>query len=493
MIQRERLIGPLERSGWLALDVRSFALFRIFLGSVLIVDIVTRCFALQAHYTAQGLLPLSDYLYQPDLSYRLWSVFFVSDSPIIVGALFLLFFVAAVAFTVGWNSRLTCWLCWLLLVSVQHRNPMIINAGDHYLALLFFWGGFLPLGDAYSVERPGGGNSSRSGFSVAGFCLLLQVCYVYWFSSVLRYGVEWVVEGSALYFALHSESLRTAFGAWMLSRGETVLNFFSRASLALETFGPVLLLLPSWRLRTLAVFLVISFHFGILLSLSIGIFTLVGMTAPLSLLPSEFWSTRPGRLIDRFLESQFNRLAERLPNRLIRPFLWSPGPLFRRLATEVVPLLALSLTTFHLVHGIHFPDEKYFLTDTARVLSLDQRWGVYSPSPSRDSSWTRAPARTEKGNEVDLLTGQPYREDVRPTENPRTMLETRWSVYNMRLTISFNNQHPSLYLRYLVKEWNQKHPDDQVLAARFVIDITYASPDFRLGTSKQAVLAEYFR
>ena len=72
---------------------------------------------------------------------------------------------------------------WVLLTSLQVRNPLICYEADTLLALLLFWGAFLPLGACWSVDArgkdpPPPGTHVRSGGSVA---LVLQVAFVYVF------------------------------------------------------------------------------------------------------------------------------------------------------------------------------------------------------------------------------------------------------------------------------------------------------------------------
>ena len=155
--------------GWLCLDKRSLAFFRICLGLILLLDIVLRSLHFRAHYTREGLFPLQSYLIQPDLTQRRWSVFFMNDSPLFVGLLLMFFFLCALSLTVGYRTRLVGWLCWVLLLGVYRRNPVVNNAGDIYLPLLLLWGNFLPWGEYFSLDgEDAGGDLATGGQRVAG-------------------------------------------------------------------------------------------------------------------------------------------------------------------------------------------------------------------------------------------------------------------------------------------------------------------------------------
>ena len=48
---------------------------------------------------------------------------------------------------VGYRTGLATCVSWFMLLSVQARNPIILQGGDVLLRLLLFWGIFLPLGE----------------------------------------------------------------------------------------------------------------------------------------------------------------------------------------------------------------------------------------------------------------------------------------------------------------------------------------------------------
>ena len=52
----------------------------------------------------------------------------------------------------GWKTRFATIASWVLLLSLQNRNTMILSGEDNLALLLLFWGMFLPLGARYSVD-----------------------------------------------------------------------------------------------------------------------------------------------------------------------------------------------------------------------------------------------------------------------------------------------------------------------------------------------------
>ncbi|ELZ57192.1 MULTISPECIES: HTTM domain-containing protein [Halorubrum] len=132
-----------------SVDRRALAAFRIGLGAVLIADLLRRSRSLSAFYTDNGVLPrralFADYS-------EVYSLHALSGEPWAVASLFAVAGVVALALAVGYRTRLATAVSWLLLLSLQVRNPMVLNAGDALLAMLLFWGVFLPLGSRWSVD-----------------------------------------------------------------------------------------------------------------------------------------------------------------------------------------------------------------------------------------------------------------------------------------------------------------------------------------------------
>jgi hypothetical protein len=66
-----------------------------------------------------------------------------------LGALFL----AALSFTVGFHTRISSVLLYVLVVSFHERNNLVLNGGDSLLRTMLFFFMFAPSGAAFSVDR----------------------------------------------------------------------------------------------------------------------------------------------------------------------------------------------------------------------------------------------------------------------------------------------------------------------------------------------------
>ena len=116
---------------------------------------------------------------------RYVSLHFLDGTADFQGALFVIAGLFALALLVGWWTRLATAASWFLLTSLHARNPMVLQGGDTLLRLLLFWGLFLPLGRAgrWTAWRRGGRPPGDAEVSAGSAALVLQVCFVYWFSA----------------------------------------------------------------------------------------------------------------------------------------------------------------------------------------------------------------------------------------------------------------------------------------------------------------------
>src|SRR5215210_4692651 len=121
---------------------------------------------------------------------------------------------------VGYRTRPMTILVWVLVLSIQNRNPLVLSGGDSLLRLLLFWAMFLPLGAYWSVDRALKDATTRLStrfLSLATVGLFMQIAFVYWFTAALKSGPEWRVDGTALYYALSLDQLSTSVGQYLLN------------------------------------------------------------------------------------------------------------------------------------------------------------------------------------------------------------------------------------------------------------------------------------
>jgi len=287
-------------------DLRSLAALRIGVGLTVLLDLISRSQDLVAHYTDFGVLPRAAFL-ETAFSRWLVSLHLINGTWQIQGALFLIAAFFALALIIGYRTRLTTAVSWLLLISLQTRNPIVFDAGDALLHMMLFWGIFLPWGACYSLDRarhPEWERLPKCCLSWATFAYVGQILMVYWFSAALKSGPQWRTDGSAIYFALSIDQMATAFGQyWLQFPG--LLKLLTYSVLGFEVLGPLMLISPVLFVpaRMFAICGFLLMHLVFALCLDIGFFPLISGCSLLGLVPSSVW--------DRILASLANPTRQR--------------------------------------------------------------------------------------------------------------------------------------------------------------------------------------
>ncbi|GAC1625659.1 MAG: hypothetical protein NVS9B10_12750 [Nevskia sp.] len=274
-----------------AIDLRSLALFRVMLGSVLFIDLARRLTDLRVFYTDLGVMP-RDWLVQVNGLWRI-SLHTANGETWFVATLFIIEMIAALLIAFGWRTRLATILAFVLHASLLNRNPLVLLGGDILILMLIFWGMFLPLAarasvDAALAQTPPPSDNRHLSWASAG--LLLQVMSVYFFSAILKNGRDWWPDGTAVDYALQIDGYATPIGVWLrgfpeLTHPLTYYVYF------LEMLGPILVFSPVFNrpLRFLVMVLLMAMHTGFLFCLALGPFPWISLTALTTLIGGWLW------------------------------------------------------------------------------------------------------------------------------------------------------------------------------------------------------------
>jgi len=426
----------------LSIDTRSLAALRIGLASLLLVDLLYRAIDLEAHYTSAGVLPGAALVHLLRDPLSSWSIHSLYGCAVYQILLFALQGLAALALLVGYRTRAAGLLCWLLLLSLQHRNPLILTAGDFVLRLLLFWALFLPMGARWSLDaRAGGASPKRDSriISPASIGLLFQVASIYLFTAGFKFReAAWrdlvAIEGS-----LQVEGVATGFGSRLLEFPE-LLSALTALTLALETIGPLLAFSP-WRTERVRTVLVVTFGgfhlLGIGSVMNLGLIQYAMALAWLPFLPPGFWDAL--------------RLERREGSR--------PVATRRGLRLHGVKDAAAAACILLVIveNGVSIDRERFepriptLITGAIRGLGLGQDWRLWE-RPLRNRYYVFS-ARLRDGRDIDLHRGAPLDWD-RPR---RSSQNNHWWKYQLHLSRPYGRSLRSYYADYLVKKWNQEH------------------------------------
>jgi hypothetical protein len=301
---------------FLGADVRWLGVFRVALGSLLIVEVLRRWYYARPFYTNDGLLPNHYSLFAP-MGRNVFSIYHAFSSYGEVSVAFFLTLLVFVAFTLGYRTRLFHALSALCITSLNARNLLVENGGTVVVNILTVYTLFLPLGARFSLDAVRSSLGRRPDRSVldlnrpdplcppdrtaslAMLLLLVQWSAIYFFNTVQKDGVGWR-NGSALYWFFQQDRIVTVFGVWARNHlPMSVMRVMTYGALCVEGSLSVLILFPFFQryTRRAVLLLVWGLHGMIALSARIGPFSYAMMLFPLLLLGADdfAWLTRTFR------------------------------------------------------------------------------------------------------------------------------------------------------------------------------------------------------
>ncbi len=521
-------------------DLRSLATLRIVLALLVLSDLTNRATDLSAHYTDAGITPRT-VLVEQVLSPWAFSLALMNGGAMFQALLFAVAALAAFGMLVGYRTRLMTFIVWVLLLSIQLRNPLVNGSEGPMLRMLLFWGMLLPLGAYWSVDRTQSALARPSPrfLSLATFGLLMQIAFVYWFTAALKSGPEWRTDYTALYYALSLDQLATPIGHLLLDF-PSLLQVLTFGTFLLEVLGPLLLFCPFFTgpVRTGAALAFMGLHFGIWLTMDIGIFPWISAFCMVCFFPTWFWdksSMLHSLLLRRFeLARRLQLAAAWFGNAIVafskavlsflinaRQLLFAdpalPGaPLADHTAGAVPSLaagaqhdeapsevpepaelrssLATNLLAFFFICYIlcwNLTAVTSFTLPERTVplgpfLGLDQYWGMFAPSPSKEDGWYVIPGELRDSRKVDLMPvtrddyGMHRISFEKPQDIPATYKNEHWRKY---LENIYNQTHAGqrLYFgQYICRQWNAHHTGADTLETfRIIYMLEMTQPDYQ--------------
>ncbi len=440
-------------------------MFRIALAVVLLVDLAIRARFLQANYAASGAMPAPLLAAMPPF----YSLHGLSGSVAWQALLFAVAALFAVLLLVGWRTRWVAFGCWLLLVSLQYHNVLLLDGGDRMLRMLLLWSLFLPLGarlslDARRMGRPE--TSAASVLSPASAALLLQLAILYFFGGIAKSGPEWHVTGTAIEMALGASYWARPLGQELLAYPE-LLRLASPATVYWEIAAPLLLFVPrytvAFRLLLLPTFWL--FQLGLCVSIHLNLFPWISTLATLPFLPGRLWDRlgwRPHAAEQAEGDAPANLAASR------------PLGVGGRAAQGLVVLLLVYgiATSLYAQEALRLPPG---LVRLGQTLGVAQRFTMYGPNPPRHDHAIELRGVRADASTLDLLDGP-----GRAAMLGRIHRSYRFKYYLERTVIGPPSKAAAIrraYLDWVCREWNARaDADQQVEQVRLRVAKTRTEP-----------------
>ncbi len=409
------------------IDTRGLAAFRIALGVLVLIDLIWRTQVVRVFYTDAGPVPralLADI--SPALArYSLHAIFGTLGGQLV---LFGAAGVCAVAMTLGYWTRYATTGTAMLQASLYARNPYVLNGGDGLLLLALFLGIFLPLGARWSIDalhaRDTDPPPTRM-VSVASVTLLLQLVVVYLANAGFKLQSDPWVSGVAIQYVLELEHFSILLGP-PLTAAPWLLTIVTYLWLGLLVFSPLLVVTTGIR-RTLIVAAFMLAHFGMFVTMYLGLFPIIVIAILLPYLPGQVWDSLEAALLPRITAKTAGGhrfLRRHLPG---RPAPTVPPGVRRSVRVSTIVLLAVFLAV-----SILWPATALGLAGDIEYNPIPKSsgytWTLFAPTPPTHSQWFIAPVTYESGDQLDAFDGSAV--DVGPPSDAATTYENvYWQRY----------------------------------------------------------------
>jgi hypothetical protein len=462
------------------MDCRSLALLRIGLALCILGDLGVCGSALRAFYTDDGLFTRS--MAMNSAPYPVpWDFHLGNGGELFEWAMFAFQGLLAALLLVGWRTRLMTVASWVMLCSLQARNPLILFGADMMLRLGLFWAMFMPLGRRYSLDAAAGrvrrATDGEVWLGAAGVAYIVQFMLIYIGNSMMKTGPSWLVDHTAVGETLGLDVYGRPFGQW-LGQFDSLTSLLTMMTIAIEYYGPFLFIFPFWsgwwRGLGFVVFLILQIAFGVTLQLGLFGWVMVGLM--LALLPSGFWTRlaeplarrMAGRLV-KFAPELRRRKSPPAPTPVVRPTpargkLWRTLVFGAKLARDGALLYILAVVlnlNYGLVPGkqrIPFLSSQWIIDD----FGLDQHFDMFAPDPQTDDGWYVIRGTLKDGDTADLFSGASPATFDRPADVADSYQGERWMAYLIYIWYPDDPDTTYRFLaQYLAAEWNRSHPKDR--------------------------------
>ncbi len=227
-----------------------------------------------------------------------WSIFFIHENwnfTTLAYAVIVLGILSAFLMMIGWKSRYTAFLTWLIWVSLWNRNPLLMDGDDAILKMMCFYLMLSPCANCWSVDA----YIRKASKHVVVWPLRLiqfQIALIYFVSGWVKFhSVEWNDGSIIQYVLIHPEYSR--WNGWVIIDSPLIKSLLAGLAWFIrdwELFFPVLLLNPYT--RRLSILIGVLFHLGLLLTMHLRWFPVIMLSLYPALLSNSFFTEIENKL-----------------------------------------------------------------------------------------------------------------------------------------------------------------------------------------------------
>jgi hypothetical protein len=471
----------------ISLDLRALAFMRIGIAFTIMVDLIFRLSDLEAHYTDNGVLPLEAlFKYLWDKNY--FSIYTISTSWHLMAMLFLINIFCAFCLMLGYKTNFFTVICWIFLLSLHNRNPLINQGGDDLLRLTLFIGIFLPWGYCYSLDTLKNINLKNNSYlycSVGCFAYILQIICMYVFSALHKSSPEWTTDFTALYYALSLDQILLPFGQFIFPYYNFLL-LITFLVYHIELLLPFALFIPFFNAYfRVCFFIVMTFmHIGIVLSLNVGLFPLISTVCALGILPPFIFNA-----IDKFkISHQLRVLALKIPIKSTTSYIF-PKENFIQYNLMILFSICILVINLGTIKKLTLSPESYF-NCFIKTIRIDQHWAMFAPYVFKDDGWFILLGKTDDGKEINIHENA-YDNKVnfrKPVYVAGTYKNDRWRKYSEGILMVYNDRFRPFYCSFLINQWNRDHIHRKVKSLEIIYMKERSLPNYKVIKPQRELL-----
>ncbi len=289
-------------------DPISASVFRVFLGTLIVVFYIAIFPNWERFYSADGIMSLDP---KTLLFINQWSVFSWTEGVLSIKDYWWLGFFSAIAFTVGFKTRLATIILYVLQTSMNNRDWFIMNGEDHIFRMLLFYSCFAPLSFSFSLdnyfrkkdlEKKGLKENRELPFVWTVRLMQINIALIYIISlpNKLTDDIAWI-NGEAIYWTMANNMWSHQMFVEYFYKWDCLLSkIFTYGTIFVEGLFPILVWIRKTKL--ISIIVITSFQLGIAVLIpNITFFTLSMVCS--------FWVYMPPDVTRTLLKKYFPKLS----------------------------------------------------------------------------------------------------------------------------------------------------------------------------------------
>ncbi len=271
----------------------TLGLIRMAFGAVAIGWAVSLLPDLYALFGRHGVEPQ-----QPESVYQ-WSIFAIWTSDHVLLSGWILLLLSSVALTIGWHSRVAAVAVFVLILSFQHRDVWVFNSGDLAIRIEALFLAISPCGAALSLDQACSAGKFWSAQQRPQWPVRLmqvQLSLIYLASAQAKLNGNAWPRGTAVSYALRLPDMVLLPTPHWFTTSALLINAVTWGTLAIEL--SVGILVWNKRLRPWVLAAGVAMHTIIMVTLTVGFFTLAVFVLYLAFVPPDIVEHLPGSASD---------------------------------------------------------------------------------------------------------------------------------------------------------------------------------------------------